>query len=159
MFKYLDDFLQKKNIGQVIVSILFIIYLLIGYTMPYSIATFISSIAGIIIVCLFVLFLFIKCNPILAIISLFVAFKLINNSCSQYSTNTGVGLSSLAQYGPKETTFPSSLNPTHQFEYTLEQEMVAKMAPICDTNYTLTTPSYKPNVENTYDSEIINKNS
>ena len=44
----------------------------------------------------------------------------------------------------------------NQFPYTLEQEVVKKMAPIRDTGYTNSESTFSPILDDTYDAAPIN---
>jgi hypothetical protein len=50
----------------------------------------------------------------------------------------------------------SQFTAFNQFPYTLEQEVVAKMAPIVHTGYSINSASYKPLLDNLYDAAPIN---
>jgi hypothetical protein len=50
----------------------------------------------------------------------------------------------------------SQFSAFNQFPYTLEQEVVKKMAPIVRSGSTLSKPSYKPLLDNLYDASPIN---
>jgi len=49
----------------------------------------------------------------------------------------------------------SQFTAYNQFPYTLEQEVVAKMAPIMKSGSSLTQASYKPLLENLHDAAKI----
>jgi len=152
---YFDDLVQKKNIGEVVLLLLFLIYLFTVPTLSYKVAEFISSIAGMVIIGLVVIYLFFKCNPILGIVGLIVAYTLIKSSRMMYSQNDKYALGNLAQFAPRERTVYSPFTPTQQFPYTLEEELVEKMAPLCSSTYNLNPASFTPNAENTYDSAPV----
>ena len=63
--EYLNQLLEKRNMPQLVLVILFIIYLLMGYKTPSSVANMIDSNMGKIMVALFALLLFAYSNPIL----------------------------------------------------------------------------------------------
>jgi hypothetical protein len=90
--------------------------------------------------------MFIKSNPILAVLVLFVAFDLMRRSYSNRKKQNN-----LQKYMPSEEKKASQFTAMHQFPYTLEQEIVKKMAPINQTSSTLTQASYKPVLDNTYE--------
>ena len=71
---------KKEHISQLILSILFIIYLILGFKTPKSIAKVVDSVIGKTIIFFIVVYMFIYSNPILAVLSLFVAFDLIRRS-------------------------------------------------------------------------------
>ena len=148
--EYLNELLEKKNMPQLALVILFIIYLIMGLKTPSSVATMIDSTVGKVVVALFALLLFAYSNPILGVLGIFVAYQLVRNASIK------TGMASLEQYYPTEEKKWSPFTPAHQFPYTLEQEMVKRMAPQkFNTNYV--KPTYKPMLEDIYDAEYIKK--
>lgn len=146
--EYLDNLLEKKNMPQLLLVVLFIIYLVIGYKMPDPVANAIDSMPGKIIVALVALLMFAYSNPVLGVLSLLVAYHMI----SVASIKTG--MAALEEYYPTEAKKWTPFSPTHQFPYTLEQEMVKKMTPQkFNTNYV--KASYKPMLEDTYDASTV----
>jgi len=146
--EYLNELLEKKNMPQLALVILFIIYLIMGLKTPSSVATMIDSTVGKVVVALFALLLFAYSNPILGVLGIFVAYQLVRNASIK------TGMASLEQYYPTEEKKWSPFTPAHQFPYTLEQEMVKRMAPQkFNTNYV--KPTYKPMLEDIYDAEYV----
>ena len=147
--EYLNELLEKKNMPQLLLVILFIIYLIIGFKIPESVATMIDSSVGKIVVALIALLLFAYSNPILGVLGVFVAFHLVK------SASIKTGMAALEEYYPTEEKKWSPFNKEHQFPYTLEQEVVKKMAPQkFNTNYVKAT--YKPLLDDTYDAAHVN---
>jgi hypothetical protein len=138
-----DSLFKKQNMGQLILLILFIIYLLAGYKTPELLANGIDTIIGKMTVVFVALILFSKCHPILGVLGFVVAYELIRRS--QIKTGTYA----LERYMPTEEKKASNLTAFNQFPYTLEQEMVSKMAPIEHTVYE--PSSFVPLLDNTYD--------
>jgi hypothetical protein len=149
MDSFLDLF-KKENMSQLVLIILFIIYLIMGYSTPQPIAEMIDTIAGKIVILLVVVYLFMKCNPILAVLFLFVAFDLIRRS------SVATGSDALARFAPCEEKKSSQFSAFNQFPYTLEQEVVKKMAPIINTGTVLTKPTYKPVLDNLHNATPLN---
>ena len=141
--------IKKENMGQLILSVLFIIYLIMGYKTPESIANVIDTFYGKTIIFFIVLILFCCANPILAVLGLFVAFDLIRRS----SITTGID--ALKKYQPTEEKKFSQFSAWNQFPYTLEQEVVSKMAPMVQSGSSLTKPSYKPMLDNFHDASPL----
>lgn len=135
--------------GQVILSVLFIIYLIMGYKTPENIANVIDTFYGKTIIFGMVLLMFFYGNPILAVLGLFVAFDLIRRS------SMVTGIDALKKYQPSEEKKFSQFTALNQFPYTLEQEVVSKMAPIIQSGYTLTKASYKPMLDNFHDASPL----
>ena len=121
-----------------------------GYKTPEPIASMIDSLAGKIVIVIIVIYMFMHTHTILAILALFVAFDLIRRS----SVTTGID--ALKRYAPSEERKSSQFSAFNQFPYTLEQEVVKKMAPIVQSGSSLSKPSYKPLLENLYDASPIN---
>jgi hypothetical protein len=135
---------NKKNMPQLVLSVLFIIYLVMGYQMPNNVASVVDSSIGKVVVVLVALLLFAYSNPILGVLGLLVAYQLITGA------SVKTGMAALEQYYPTEQKKWSPFTPTHQFPYTLEQEMVKKMASQkFNTNYV--NAPYRPTLEDTYD--------
>ena len=146
--QYIDNLLEKRNMSQLILVVLFIIYLIMGFKMPDPIANMIDSSAGKIIVALIALLLFGYSNPILGVLGIMVAYHLIKSSSEK------TGMAALEQFYPTEEKKWSPFTPMHQFPYTLEQEVVKDMASQrFNTNY-IKAP-YKPMIEDTHDASLI----
>ena len=124
---YMDELFKKKNMGQVVLATLFVIYLVMGYKTPDMVSNMVDSFIGKIIVVSIVLLLFISCNPILGVLGIFVAYNLISQS------SIATGSYALQNYMPTEKKKFSAMTQYNQFPYTLEQEIVKKMAPINKT--------------------------
>ena len=148
--EYLNELLEKRNMPQLVLVILFIIYLLMGYKTPEGVATMIDSSFGKVIVALFALLLFAYSNPILGVLGIFVAYQIIRGASIR------TGMAALEQYYPTEEKKWSPFTKQHQFPYTLEQEIVKQMAPQkFNTEYVKAT--YAPTLDDTYDAEYITK--
>jgi len=135
---------------QLLLVILFIIYLIFNFKTPEVLANVVDSSLGKIVVALVALFLFSYSNPILGVLGIIVAYQLIKTSSIQ------TGTEALEKYYPTEQKKWSPFTPIHQFPYTLEQEMVKLMASQkFNTNYV--KAPYRPVLDDTYDaSPIIN---
>jgi len=140
---------KKEHMGELTLVIVFIIYIIIGFKTPEPFASLVNSPIGKIVIFIGVAYLFLKCNPVLAVLSVFVAFDLIRRSSL-------TGLAALQQYAPTEAKKMSQFTAFNQFPYTLEQEMVKKMAPIVRTGTSLSQASYKPLLDNYHDALQLN---
>jgi hypothetical protein len=140
-----SDLFKKEHMGQLILVILFIIYLIIGYETPQPVASMVDTLVGKIVIFIIVVYLFMKSNPLLAVLSLFVAFDLMRRS------SVATGSDAIRRYAPCEDEKSSQFSAFNQFPYTLEQEVVKKMAPMTRSGYSLTQASYKPILDNLHD--------
>ena len=137
------DFFNKKFVSQNVLTLLFVIYLILGLNTPKPIAQIIDTLVGKIVVILLAIYLFIYTNPILGVIGFFVAYDLIRRS-SVATGNFGID-----NYLPTEETKQAKMSSYNQYPYTLEQEMVKKMVPV--VNKDMTTASYVPITDDVYD--------
>ena len=142
-------FLKKEHMGEFILIILMIIYLILGFKTPEMIATMVDNVIGKVVIILIVIYLFMYANPILAVLSALVAFDLMRRS------NDTTGLGALSAYAPSEKKKMSQFSAFNQFPYTLEQEVVSKMAPIVRSGTSLTSASYKPMLDNLHDASSL----
>lgn len=140
---------KKEHMGELILVIVFIIYLIMGYKTPEPVANIVDTLAGKIVIFIIVIYLFMNSNPILAVLALFVAFDLIRRS------SVATGIDALQKYAPSEEKKSSQFSAFNQFPYTLEQEVVKKMAPIVQSGSSLSPASYKPLLDNTHDASSL----
>jgi hypothetical protein len=140
---------EKKNLGQLTLIILFLIYLIMGYNIPYSLAVLIDSVWGKVIVVGFAIILFAQSNPILGILGFFVAYKLIMSSSIE-SGNYGI-----QNYIPTEEKKYAKMINNNVYPYTLEQEIVKLRAPIYHYNSDTTSYSFTPVLDNQYNAASV----
>jgi hypothetical protein len=145
----LSDLFKKEHTGQLILLILFAVYLIMGYDTPEPVASLVDSLVGKIVIFVVVIYLFLHSNPVLAVLSLFVAFDIIRRSSS------ATGISALQKYAPTEQKKMTQFTAFNQFPYTLEQEVVKKMAPIVHSSSSLSQASYKPLLDDTHDASNL----
>jgi hypothetical protein len=148
----LSGLFKKGHASELILAILFIIYLIMGYKTPEPVANIIDSLVGKIVIFIIVIYMFMNGNPVLAVLALFVAFDLVRRS----SVTTGVD--AIKKYAPSEQKKASQFSAFNQFPYTLEQEVVKNMAPIIQSGSSLHKASYKPFLDNLYDAASLNNN-
>ena len=145
-----SSLLKKEHMGELILVVIFILYIILGLKTPQPIAGLVDSLVGKIVIFIIVVYLFLNCNPILAVLALYVAFDLIRRS------SLATGLDALQKYAPTEEKKMSQFTAFNQFPYTLEQEVVKKMAPIVRTGSSLSQASYQPLLENLHDALQLN---
>jgi hypothetical protein len=144
------ELFKKEHTGEFILIVLMIIYLILGLKTPETIAIMVDNVIGKVVIVLVVIYLFMHANPILAVLAALVAFDLMRRS------NDSTGLGALSAYAPSEKKKMSQFSAFNQFPYTLEQEVVAKMAPIVRSGSSLSPPSYKPLLDNLHDASHLN---
>ena len=145
-----SSLIKKEHRGELILTIIFIIYLILGYKTPQPIAFLVNNILGKVVIFFVVVYMFLTMNPILAVLSLFVAFDLIRRS------SMAVNNKLMQTYIPSEENKMNQFTAFNQFPYTLEQEVVKKMAPIVQSGSVLKKPSFHPMLENLYGASPVN---
>jgi hypothetical protein len=145
---YFTTLFDKKNMPQLLLSILFVLYLVMGYKMPEGFAGLIDSTIGKITVVLVALMLFAYSNPILGVLALLVAYQMVK------SASIKTGMSGLEQYYPTEQKKWSPFTPTHQFPYTLEQEVVKHMTTQKFNTEYVKAP-FRPTLDDTHDASPL----
>jgi len=145
-----SSLLKKEHMGELVLVVLFIIYLIMGSKTPEPVAGMVDTLVGKIAIFIIIIYLFMHANPILAVLALLVGFDLIRRS----SMTTGID--ALQRFAPSEEKKSSQFTAFNQFPYTLEQEVVSKMAPIMKSGSSLSQASYKPLLDNLYDASPLN---
>jgi hypothetical protein len=147
----LSGLFKKENMGELALAILLIVYLVLGFRTPDAVAGMVDSLVGKIVMFVVVIYLFLHANPLLAVLALFAAFDLMRRS------SVATGIDALQKFAPSEEKRTSQFTAYNQFPYTLEQEVVAKMAPMVSAGSSLTQASYKPLLDNLYDASPVTK--
>ena len=140
---------RSGSVGEWIVGLLFLVYLIMGYRTPEPLASWIDTLPGKIVVVLLFLSLFAVAHPLLGVLGLLVAFQLIRQSSAT------TGSTALAKYQPNEARKSEHLSAFQQFPYTLEQEVVKKMTPQHSTGYSESPASYKPVLPDLHDATSL----
>ena len=106
---------EKEHMGELLLAIIFIIYLIMGYKTPHAVANIVDSIVGKIIVFGIVIYMFMNSNPVLAVLTLMVAFDLVRRS---YVATGNFGINN---YMPSEGTKSGQFTAMNQFPYSLNR--------------------------------------
>ena len=142
------DYFDKKHMPELLLSILFVLYLVMGYQVPECVAVMIDSTIGKIVVALVALMLFAYSNPILGVLALLVAYQLIKGA------SVKTGMAGLEEYYPTEAKKWTPFTPTNQFPYTLEQEVVKNMTTQKFNTEYVKAP-YRPTLDDTHDASPL----
>ncbi len=142
------EYFDKKHMPEMLLTILFVVYLVLGYKMPEAIATMIDTNVGKVAVVLAALLLFAYSNPILGVLGLLVAYHMIRGA------SVKTGMAGLEAYYPTEAKKWSPFSPAHQFPYTLEQEVVKNMTTQTFNTEYVKAP-YRPTLDDTHDASYL----
>ena len=139
----MDFSLTSKNIPLILLGSIFVFYLLMNYPLPEGASNLMDTLFAKIVILVIAVSLF-KFHPVLGIIGLLVAYKLIT------SASIRTGMAGLSEYYPTEEKKWSPFSKTHQFPYTLEEEMVKTMTSQ-NFNETYVKAPYRPKLNDTHD--------
>ena len=146
--EFVNELFEKRNMPQLVMIALFLVYLIMGYKMPDHFAGAVDTTLGKILVVMASLMLFAYSNPILGVIGIMVAYQLIR------SAGEKTGTSALDRLRSVQSKKWSPFTETNQFPYTLEQEVVKQMT-TQNFNENYVKPPYAPLIEDTYDASPI----
>jgi len=138
---------MKLNTSDIVLSIFFIVYLLIGTKTPLVIANGVNTIIGKFVLLFMAIIFILYANPIVSILFIIVVYELIIRSKTYIQTTYQQGLKTLAQYPEDTTLIYCPDNTLKEIPRTLEQDVVELMAPICASNTPLMKASYTPMLE------------
>jgi len=154
---------EIRSIGQTILGLLFIIYLIGGYKTPAPLAEIIDTTPGKLILAIVSFSFFLSVHPLLGILGFIVAYEIVRRSIGS-KTASVIYMPSERKKARQMASFnegklaafnEGDLNENNQFPYTLEQEVVSKMAPMKPTSIIASPPSFMPNPENTHDAAMV----
>jgi hypothetical protein len=145
-----SSLLKKEHRAQFVLTIILIVYIFLGLKTPQPIAYLVNNILGKIVIIGVVIYMFLYANSVLAVVSLVAAFDLLRRSSSSMYNNL------IQTYVPSEESKMNQFTAFNQFPYTLEQEVVKKMAPIIQSGSVLTKASFGPMLDNLHDASPVN---
>ena len=139
------DFLKSISPLEIILFIVFVMYILFPIKTPNVLIPFINSSFGLALILIATLYLFFYTTPILAILAILVAYELIRRSNGNSIIKKT--LNNISNYTPptqeKKDEKLLEMNPVKV--ETLEEEVVHQMAPVGKSDSsTYIETSYKP---------------
>ena len=151
MIPKMNSFMKSPPL-EIVLFVLFVIYLVFPIQTPEWIADIIDSSFGMTMIFCITVFLFFYAHPFLAILYVFVAFELIRRS-ARIS-----GKSAYIQYTPsqeKKDAYMKAMNPP--LETSLEETVISEMAPIGRGagNLMYVDTEFKPVSENIHSAFMI----
>ena len=132
------DLLKKKNMHQLALVILAVLFLLIPFNLPDNLVKFVDNMYIISVLCLLVIVGLYYLNPVVSVALIIFAIELVRRSKLQNRT-----LGDL-RYIPSERKKSQQLNNLNEMPETLEEQIVSKMVPVANKPLIDSAPSYKP---------------
>ena len=145
----LSDFTQSLSPLETATLIVFVIYIIFPFKTPFFLAGIINTPIGLLVALVLTLYLFFYTNPILGVVFIFFAYELIRRSSL---VKTAASDNYIIRSSPSEAerSFEmKQMNPSPSI--TLEEDVIAKMAPAQVFNHMDTTLAvgFKPVIEKT----------
>ena len=127
---YFNKLVKQERQHEMALFAVFVLYIIFNEHTPASVAPFIDSVAGRVIVVVLAISVFVATHPLVGVLGLFAAYELIRRS----SVTTGTFGQSM--YAPKESSKYEEMQVMNntQPKLTLEEEMVDKLTPIAPNN-------------------------
>lgn len=124
---------------EIFLFILFLVYLVFPVPTPPILSSLIDSSIGMLVIFMATLYLFFYTNPILGVLSIFVAYELLRRS-----SIVGKIIMNIPSQERKNVEL-KEMNPPPIYFPTLEEEVVSQMAPIGKSEASVyQSSSYKP---------------
>lgn len=133
---------EKKH--QILLSMVFVIYILLNVQTPKMLAGFIDNLVGNIVVILVALTILMNSHPVVGVLALVVAYELIKRS------SVSTGTYAITNYLSSEKAKVEDFAEYNDFPVTLEEEVVSKMAPLV-RNDDAPNSEYKPVLDDLHD--------
>lgn len=139
----LDKISNNMKQSDIIVSTILLLYILMDFKPPVSIAIFIDeNILAQMAIYGLALGVFMYYHPIVGVIALFAANEVVKRS------KVSTGGQAVFKYLPSQDKMDSTLTSLNQYPVTLEEEVVSTMAPLV-LDGPSGPPSYEPILEST----------
>lgn len=146
--KSVKNLLSFEKTHQVVIAVLLVLYLLLDVETPMYLANLVDTTLGNVVVVLLALTLLLSTNIIVGMLAIVVAYELIKKSKSV------TGNLQLKEIKNAEKIKMDMLDDYNNYDVTLEEEIVSKMAPLVHNNST-NSSNFKPILNNLHDASSI----
>ena len=143
--KNLKKLIATENRHQIMLGVVFLIYIVASVPTPEFLAEMINTSVGTAVVVVLALSMLGCCNPIVAVLGLVAAYELVKRS----------GRAALLATARSEVTKLAQMERYNEFPKTLEEEMVEKMAPLVK-HPPAPGANYKPVLNDIQDAAPVN---
>lgn len=133
--KLLKKIMKEEQQHELLLTLLFIIYILFDIQLPSVLAKMVDSLTGNIVVALLALSVFVYTNPVIGILAFIVAYIMVlrsSTSTGSYAKKHYLPSEQNKEAQMKKYNEASEFSKYNDYPETLEQEMVSKMAPLED---------------------------
>jgi hypothetical protein len=147
----LSTYFTSLSALEIGILILFVIYLVFDIYPTDTMAKYIDTPFGMVSVLIITLYMFISFSPVLGVVALFVAYEVIRRSAK---INNRVAMIQYTPTQERKNVELAEMNPPQPT--TLEEEMVATMAPIGKSSMiSYQTSEFKPVAEELHGASLV----
>ncbi len=146
--KNLNDLFKEEKRHEMLLGLIFVIYILMDVDTPKSLANLVDNVYGNAAVAIIALSLFVHTDPVVGILGIVAAYQLIKRSSVETGTHA------IRNYLPSEGKKIMDFAKCNDFAVTLEEEMVDKMAPLVKHDAPPNV-DYKPVLDSLHDAAPI----
>ena len=144
----IKNLLKPKNRREVYFLIALVLYILTKIQTPEPLAKLVDNAFGVAVVIALSLALFTKTNPVVGVMLMIAAYELIKRS------SEATGTHAIRNQLPSENKKLSDFSKYNDFPVTLEEELVAKMAPLVK-HPPAANADYKPIISDLHEASTI----
>lgn len=145
----LKNLILKENKYQLVLVVLFVLYILLDVKTPENLAFLFDNIFGQIVVVLGAVALFLNSHPVVGVLGFFVAYEIIRRS------SIATGSHAVAQYVPtEETKADDMVQMNTPYTKSVEEEVIDNMIPLVGPPDN-TNPTYKPVLDDNIESSKL----
>jgi hypothetical protein len=128
--KLVPSWMKRMTLVEILVSVVFLLYIVLPVATPSALVPLVQSPLGLIAIFLIVLYLFLFSHPLLAILYLVVAYLLLRRSSAWRKPVTNKPPTLPVIPIPENSHLPLPLPPPAPPSQTLEEDVIANMAPV-----------------------------
>lgn len=143
----LSDFTKTLSSLETAALIIFIIYIVFPFKTPIFLSGVVNTPLGLIAILIITLYLFFYTNPILGVVYIFVAYELIRRSSLVKVSASDNYIRRSSPSEEERAIEMRQMNPRHKVS--LEEDVVAKMAPATVFQHTEISTVFQPVTEKT----------
>jgi hypothetical protein len=141
----LPNFINALTPLEMILAILFILYIIFPVNAPSMISNMVDTPYGMVAIFMLAIYLYVNTHPAIAVLFIFVAYELIRRCCNGVGSNM-MTIKDLPAQKQKDAQM-KKMNPSAAS--TLEEDMVNKMAPVGKSNVSeYVSSGFSPIAEN-----------
>ena len=144
-----SDLIKAEKRHQLVLGVVLVLYILLNVKTPDMLSSWIDTIYGNIVVVVIAMILFSNSNPVVGVLTIVAAYMLIKRS------SISTGSFAIQKYLPSEESRSADFSKLNEMPITLEEQMVAKMAPLVKHAPVSSQANYQPILDTLHEAAPI----